>query len=63
MSDATTPPAAAPPAWVGWVRPAGGRWREVCRAATLDECERLLGEWRTPWQCTDRMVLPEGRKP
>ena len=40
MSGDLIPPAASPPApcWVGWRRPAGGRWRRCVTAETEWEC-------------------------
>ena len=65
MSDTLTPPATAPPAWVGWVRRDAPRerWREACRAATEDDCWRELLRVRVPWQCGERTVTREGERP
>jgi hypothetical protein len=51
---------ASEPAFVGWHRPNGGAWREVCYCATEREAwDKLLG-LAAPG---DKLVLPKGRHP
>jgi hypothetical protein len=50
------------PAFSGWLRPAGGRWKKVCSASTVGECwAALLAVEGT--KHTERLVAPTGRTP
>jgi hypothetical protein len=46
--------------WIGWHRPTGDAWREVCRANTEYEAWDKLLDLATPG---DKAVLPRGKRP
>lgn len=63
--NATTAPPRVLPAFVGWHRPAGGRWARLCEADTLAQAWSLLLA-RLPTEGGpggDSIVLATGRHP